>query len=80
MRPSSGGRLDERHFQRVVAEYVRYHNAARPHQGLGQQTPIPAERRAEGNIVSLPVLGGLHHEYQKGRMTHRGARRVLADP
>jgi putative transposase len=57
--------LDERHFQRVVAEYVRYHNAARPHQGLGQQTPIPAERPAEENIVALPVLGGLHHEYQR---------------
>jgi transposase InsO family protein len=57
--------LDERHFQRVVAEYVRYHNAARPHQGLGQQTPIPAERPAEGNIVALPVLGGLHHEYRR---------------
>ncbi|HSY22560.1 MAG TPA: integrase core domain-containing protein [Polyangiaceae bacterium] len=57
--------LDERHFQRVVAEYARYHNAARPHQGLGQQTPIPAERPAEGNIVALPVLGGLHHEYRR---------------
>jgi len=36
--------LDGHHFQRVVAEYVRYHNAARPHQGIHQQTPVPAER------------------------------------
>ena len=57
--------LDDRHFQRVVAEYVRYHNSARPHQGLRQQTPVPAERPAEGNIVVLPVLGGLHHEYRR---------------
>jgi putative transposase len=58
--------LDERRFQRVVAEYVRCHNGARPHQALRQQqTPVPAERPAEGNIVALPVLGGLHHEYRR---------------
>ena len=57
--------LDGHHFQRVVAEYVRYHNAARPHQGIHQQTPVPAERPAAGNIVALPVLAGLHHEYRR---------------
>ena len=57
--------LDVRHFQRVVAEYARYHNAARPHQGIRQQTPVPAERPAEGNIVAFPVLGGLHHDYRR---------------
>ena len=57
--------LDDRHFQRVVGEYVRYHNAARPHQGLRQQTPVPAERAHQGNIVALPVLGGLHHDYRR---------------
>ncbi len=58
--------LDDRHFGRVVAEYVRrYYNAARPHQGLDQRTPVPADRPAEGNIVALPVLGGLHHDYQR---------------
>jgi len=57
--------LDDRHFQRVVAEYVRYHSSARPHQGLRQQTPVAADRPAEGNIVALPVLGGLHHAYRR---------------
>jgi putative transposase len=57
--------LDVRHFHRVVAEYVRYHNAARPHQGIHQQTPVPAERPAAGNIGAFPVLGGLHHEYRR---------------
>jgi transposase InsO family protein len=57
--------LDDRHFQRVVAEYVRYHNGARPHQGLRQQTPVPAQRPVEGEIITLPVLGGLHHEYRR---------------
>jgi hypothetical protein len=31
-------------------------------EGIRQQTPVPADRPAEGNIVALPVLGGLHHE------------------
>ena len=57
--------LDVRHFQRVIAEYVRHHNAARPHQGIHQRTPVPAERPAAGNIVAFPVLGGLHHEYRR---------------
>jgi putative transposase len=63
--------LDERHFQRVVAAYVRYYNAARPHQGIRQKTPVPAERPAEGNIVARPVLGGLHHEYRRPHETAR---------
>ena len=42
-----------------------YHNAARPHQGIHQLTPVPAERPAEGNIVAFPVLGGLHHDYRR---------------
>jgi transposase InsO family protein len=57
--------LDGRHFQRVVAGYVDYYNAARPHQGLRQQTPVPADRPIEGPIITLPVLGGLHHEYRR---------------
>jgi transposase InsO family protein len=57
--------LDDRHFRRVVAEYVRYHNAARPHQGLEQRTPIPAKHPTEGSILALPVLGGLHHDYRR---------------
>jgi putative transposase len=57
--------LDDPHFHRVVAGYVGYRNASRPHQGIHQQTPVPAEHTAEGNIVALPVLSGLHHEYRR---------------
>ena len=60
--------LSETHLQRVLADYaLRYFNTARPHQGIGQQIPVPGERvRAPsvGSITALPVLRGLHHDYR----------------
>jgi putative transposase len=62
--------LGERHLRRVLVEYVRYFNHARPHQGLGQQVPdspssAGASPTTDGPVVAVPVLGGLHHEYRR---------------
>jgi hypothetical protein len=40
--------LDDRHLHRVVAEYIRYFNATRPHQGLPSRRRFPpcARQRA----------------------------------
>ncbi|MFT5153545.1 MAG: putative transposase [Planctomycetota bacterium] len=50
----------------LLTEYCDYHNRARPHQGLGQR--VPEARRAPGlsgsRVVEIPVIGGLHHDYQ----------------
>jgi hypothetical protein len=60
------GKKSERHLTRLLSEYVRYFNRARPHQGLGQSTPIKdAQKCAEGKVISLPVLGGLHYDYRR---------------
>jgi hypothetical protein len=60
--------LGERHLSRVLREYVAYFNRERPHQGLGQATPVPAPA-ARGNragpVRVRPVLGGLHHTYRR---------------
>ncbi len=32
--------LNERHLHRTLREYVNYYNARRPHQGLGQDSPL----------------------------------------
>jgi hypothetical protein len=44
-----------------------YFNAARPHQGIARQIPVSGERKSpvgSGFVVSVAVLGGLHHDYR----------------
>ncbi len=61
--------LSERHLRRVLAQYVASFNRARPHQGLGQRVPqplaAPPPAGRGGTLVAIPVLGGLHHDYQR---------------
>jgi putative transposase len=60
--------LGERHLEQVLQEYyVRYFNAARPHQGLDQHVPTPEIQTGVtmgSAIGSVSVLGGLHHDYR----------------
>jgi putative transposase len=60
--------LQEKQLHRVLRAYVKYFNQARPHQGIRQQVPqgevtsVPPDQRGD-RIISVPALGGLHHEY-----------------
>ena len=62
--------VNEHHLRRVLTEYLRHYNAARPHRALGQLAPAQAPTRprqinlAEHRIRRRQVLGGLTHEYQ----------------
>jgi transposase InsO family protein len=60
--------LSEWHLHRTMKQYQEYFNHARPHQGIGQRIPcrsVPAtEPQKGGELISHPVLGGLHHDYQ----------------
>src|SRR5262249_5204974 len=65
---SSSKRLSrhDRHLERVLADYVRYFNNDRPHQGLEQRVSTGAHpANTNGRIVTTPVLGGLHHTYRR---------------
>jgi len=60
----------EKHLQRLLKSYVLYFNHARPHQGLGQRIPEPRMLSASspnqsGQVLSVPVLGGLHYDYRR---------------
>jgi putative transposase len=58
--------LNERRLRAVLAEFVAYYNAARPHRTLDLETPRPAHRARQGPIQVIPVLGGLHHALYVG--------------
>ena len=54
------------HLARVGRQFADYFNRARPHQGIGQRIPdAPANDNRTGNVVAIPVLGGLHHDYRR---------------
>jgi putative transposase len=61
--------LHERQLHRVLKAYVVYFNQARPHQGIQQQIPEPSRsalssHHAGEKVIALPVMSGLHHDYQ----------------
>ncbi len=59
--------ISEQHLSKVLKEYREFYNKSRPHQGIGQQRPVKVETPTaeQGKIVAFPVLGGLHHTYQR---------------
>jgi transposase InsO family protein len=57
--------LDEQHLRSVLTGFVGYYNLQRPHRTLRLETPVPAVRSVEGSVRSRPVLGGLHHVYER---------------
>ena len=57
--------LDEQHLRSVLSDFVRYYNTERPHRTLHLETPVPVPRAVEGPVRSRPVLGGLHHVYER---------------
>ena len=53
------------HLMKLLAEYVDWHENHRLHQGLESSTSNDGDGQddtdGEEKIVSIPVLGGLHH-------------------
>jgi transposase InsO family protein len=59
--------LNEAHLEGLLREYIEYYNASRTHMALERNAPEPREAAIEPaeDLVGTPVLGGLHHVYER---------------
>jgi len=53
----------ERHLRRVLCSYVAYYNQTRPHRSLRKDAPLRRAIQRIGDVVTVSILGGLHHQY-----------------
>ena len=53
----------EAHLRRVLASYADYYNQARTHLALQKDAPLHRAVQRSGDIVAIPILAGLHHQY-----------------
>src|SRR5215472_15049763 len=58
--------FNERSLHQHLQAFVDYYHWSRVHLGL-EKLPSPdgSNRRSVGRILSVPVLGGLHHRYER---------------
>jgi putative transposase len=59
--------LGERHLRRILTDYLTYYHGSRTHLSLEKDGPTPRRDLAnsEGGVVSFPLVGGLHHRYER---------------
>ena len=62
--------LNEHHLERLLKEFIGEHyHVARPHQGLGGDTPTPTESPpgidGPTKLVATRILGGRQHKYHQ---------------
>jgi hypothetical protein len=55
----------EADLRRVLKSYASYYNSVRTHLSLHKNVPLFRRRQSVGNIISIPNLGGLHHQYAR---------------
>jgi len=60
--------VNEAHPRALLGEFLAYYNAERPHRAMQLEPPVPPTRSAApgaNRIRAQPVLGGLHHVYER---------------
>ncbi len=59
--------LNERHLERILRSYFEYYHESRTHMSLGRNSPIQRDidPPRNGDVVSIPQVGGLHHRYRR---------------
>ena len=55
--------FDEAQLRRVLKNYASYYNQVRTHLSLKKDVPDFRRPHKFGRIATIPILGGLHHQY-----------------
>jgi transposase InsO family protein len=53
----------EGHLRHLLNSYQKYYNEVRTHLSLHKDAPVPRNVLRTGRVLSVPILGGLHHQY-----------------
>jgi putative transposase len=61
--------VNTKQLHHILKAYVEYFNRARPHQGIQQRVPVQegpsvSPPPVHSKIISVSILGGLHHDYR----------------
>ena len=59
--------LSEQHLRRILRKYLEYLHGSRTHLALDKDAPERRKRESidGGKVVTLPMVGGLHHRYTR---------------
>jgi hypothetical protein len=59
--------FNQRSLHGHLVSFVDYYHRSRVHLALRKDTPEPRpiQPPERGQIISIPVLGGLHHRYER---------------
>lgn len=59
--------FNESGLRRILRSYFDYYQHSRTHLALAKDAPEPRTTQSPelGNVVALPLLGGLHHRYER---------------
>jgi len=57
--------FSERNLRRVLLSYMSYFNGTRTRLSLSKDAPVSRVVERVGNIISRPILSGLHYQYAR---------------
>jgi transposase InsO family protein len=57
--------ISEKQIRGILAEYVEYYNALRPHQGIDQNIPQGSKPQESGEVRKIPIFGGIFYHYER---------------
>lgn len=59
--------FSENHLKRILVGYVEYYNGSRTHLSLEMDSPVtrPVQTPDQGEVTSVPQVGGLHRRYER---------------